>query len=256
MIVNPIEQTLSQDKVDANLVQHKVETNTEQQNKQIPPIQNNEDSATDDPNWKAFREARKRDKADKEAAERRAAEKEAEATALKAAMEAAFSKQSQSRNTSYDQEEIELSEDERIEKKVQAALTARESQYQRERQERERNELPQKLLQTFPDYNQVVNEENGAYLEYHHPELYRSLLRQPENFETCSDIYKVVKKLIPNSSTSKKETIKADNNFNKPKSISSTGITQPGEAKSSSILSEERKQQNWERMQRIRKGLS
>lgn len=253
MIVNPTEQP-TQDKVDQNLVQPKVESNSSQQN--IDANSSQQDESDLDPNWKRFREARKKDKAEKEAAEKRAAEKEAEATALKAAMEAAFSKQSASRNTSYDNEEVEPTEDERIEKKVQVALAAREAQYQKDRYEREKNELPQKLLQAFPDYNQVVNEENGAYLEYHHPELYRSLLRQPENFETCSDIYKVVKKLIPNSTTAKKEAIRADNNFNKPKSISSTGMTQPGEAKSSSILSEERKQQNWERMERIRKGLN
>src|SRR5271169_6729948 len=76
----------------------KVETNI-QQDKNLsesvvsnPPEVKTEESKTEDPNWKAFREARKKDRADREAAEKRAADKEAEVTALKAAMEAAFSK--------------------------------------------------------------------------------------------------------------------------------------------------------------------
>lgn len=256
MTINDVEniQKNSQveDKVDTNFVQQKIDTNLSQ-NKETQ-----EKETQEDPNWKAFREARKRDKFEREAAERRAAEKEAEATALRAAMEAAFAKTSNSfeNRNQYTNDQIEESEDERIEKKVQLAIAAREKAAEKARYEREKQELPQRLLQAFPDYNQVVSEENGAYLEYHHPELYRSLLRQPENFETCSDIYKVVKKLIPNSTTSKKETMKAENNFNKPKSISSTGITQQGESIGSAILTEERRSQNWERMQKILKGVN
>lgn len=253
MIVNPIENTSSpaelKDKVDSNLIQQKTDTNLSQKQEE------NKTENQEDPNWKAFREARKKDKADKEAAERRAAEKEAEATALKAAMEAAFSKNNVVQNNQNDFEQIET-EEERIDKRVQAIIEAREKQSEKARHEREKNELPQRLLHAFPDYNEVVNEENGTYLEYHHPELYRSLLRQPENFETCSDIYKVVKKFVPNSTTSKKEAIRAENNFNKPKSISSATITQPGQVTSSAILTEDKRQQNWERMQRILKGVS
>ena len=144
----------------------------------------------DDPNWKSFREARKRDIAAREAAEKIAREKEAEAAALKAAMEAAFTKmQPQQSQQNYYNEQPEESEDERIDKKVAAALAAREAEYRNQSAQREAAELPQRLNRAYPDYNQVVSEENGAYLEYHHPELYRALLRQPENFETCTDIY-------------------------------------------------------------------
>lgn len=238
----------NQDKTEANLPQQKVETTAEQiENK---PVENHED-----PNWRAFREARKKDRAEREAAERRAAEKEAETAALKAAMEAAFSRGSPVQNRN-DYDSVEESEDERIEKKVQAAIAQRDAANERARREREKNELPDRLMEAFPDYNNVVNDENGAYLEYHHPELYRSLLRQPENFQTCSDIYKIVKKLVPNSTTSKKEAARADYNFSKPKSISSTGVMQSGEAKSPQILSSDKKAANWARMQSTLKGLS
>ncbi len=253
MIVNAIENqiplTLPQDKVETNLTQQKTDTNL------ILKSDKSKTEVQEDPNWKSFREARKKDKAAKEAAEKRAVEKEAEVKAYKEAMEAAFSKNVPQHNHQNDYESVET-EEERIDKRVQAIIEAREKQAEKIRYEREKNELPNRLLQAFPDYNEVVNEENGTYLEYHHPELYRSLLRQPENFDTCSDIYKVVKKIVPNSTTSKKEAIKAENNFNKPKSISSTSVTQPGQGSSSNILTEERRQQNWERMQRLLKGVS
>ncbi len=240
--------TVAQEKIEP-VVNQKVEPNVAQDNNE------NKAPTEEDPNWKAFREARKKDRAEREAAEKRASEKEAEAAALKAAMEAAFAKSSQ--QPSYQNEyQAEESEDERIEKKVQAAIAQREGAAEKTRREREKAELPNRLLQAYPDYNQVVSEENGAYLEYHHPELYRSLLRQPENFDTCSDIYKLVKKFVPNSTTAKRESAKADANFAKPKSISSTGLTQNTQTSSSNILSEDRKAANWARMQATLKGLS
>jgi hypothetical protein len=234
------EMVQNQVKVDTNLDQVKVDTNLQQQ-------------PEGDPNWKAFREQRKREAIEKAEAIKRANEKEAENAALKAAMEAALANTPRQYSNQEPQDETE---DERLEKKIQAAIAKRDAEFHRQMAENEKKALPQKLLQAFPDYEQVVNEENGAYLEYHHPELYRSLLRQPENFESCSDIYKVVKKLIPNSTTAKKEAAKADANFAKPKSMSTTGLSQMGEATASAKLSAERKAANWERMQKLLKGVS
>lgn len=249
---NKTENTLQQEKVDTIVSQQKPDTNIAQENKPA-------DETQEDPNWRAFREARKKDKAEREAAQRKAAEKEAEVAALKAAMEAAFSKgmpqqQYASEQGSYQQEETE---DERINKKVEAALEKRLIQEENNRQEREKQQLPQRLKQAFPDYDQVVNEENGNYLEYHYPEVYRTLLRQPENFETCADIYKVVKKLIPNAGGAKKEAAKAEINQNKPRSISSAGITQPGESTNRSSMQEieSRRAARYQEMQKILKSV-
>jgi hypothetical protein len=237
-----IERPISQQKVDTNLLEK--------------PVENKPSDPEVDPNWRAFREARKKDKAEREAAERKAIEKEAEVAALKAAMEAAFAKSpapvQQSQDYQYHEEETE---DQKIERKVQKIITEREAQFEKQRIEREKTELPKRVLQAYPDYHEVVSEENGAYLEYHYPEIYRSLLRQPENFETYADTYKIVKKLIPNSTTAKKESAKADANFAKPKSISSTGLTQNTES-SGHRLTEDRKAANWERMQKTLKGIS
>jgi hypothetical protein len=203
----------------------------------------------EDPDWRAVREQRKIDKAQREAAEKRALEAQAQAEALKAAMEAAFAKMPANPYAQPSDPQYEESEDERIEKKVQAALSAREASYAKERAQREITELPSRLRKEFPDYDAVVNDENGAYLEYHHPELLKALLNQPENFETCSNTYKLVKKLIPGIGSSKKEEAKSQSNLLKPKSSSSATITQPGEQLNSYRLSEERKAANWARMQ-------
>ncbi len=209
---------------------------------------------TEDPNWRAFREARKKDRAEKEEAQRRLAEKEAEAQALKAAMEAAFSKSpqvNQQQNNNY-YNENEESEDERIEKKVQAAILAREQQYERERIEREQREYPQRLVKDHPDFNNVISQENLDYLDYHYPEISRPLQRLRDDYDKWNDIYYAIKKLIPNQGNAKKEAARADANFNKPKSISSPALTQSGgESYGSAKLSEERKKANWERMQKM-----
>lgn len=240
-------QILQEKKVDPILDQKKVDTNVAQQSE-----------AQEDPNWRAFREARKKDRADREAAERRAAEKEAEATALKAAMEAAFSKggnmQPQNNNQNYGYAEEETT-DKLIEKKVQAALAARDEQYRRESAQREAQEYPSRLNQTYADFNQTISQENLDYLDYHYPEVSRPLQRLHDGYDKWSDIYHAVKKFVPNISQVKKDAAKADNNMLKPKSISSAGIIQPQEVKSSHILSEERKAANWERMERTRKGM-
>lgn len=216
---------------------------------------NGHDGSTEDPNWKAFREARKADRAQREAAEAKAREKEAEVAALKAAMEAAFAKQTPMAQQIYNAEQEEETEDERIEKKVQAAIAQREAQYEQQRQQREMQEYPKKLQQTFPDFSQTVSQENLDYLDFHYPEVSRPLQRLGDGFDKWADIYRAVKKFVPNNTTAKKEAAKAEANYNKPKSISSAGITQPGEVMTSARLTEEKRAANWARMQSVLKGV-
>lgn len=239
-----IENNSNQEKVDNVVAQPIVEAKGE--------------DATIDPNWKAFREARKKDRIEKEAAERKAAEKEAEVAALKSAMEAAFAKNNpvmHSTDTPSYYQEQEESEDEKIEKKVQAIIAKKEAEAERIRTERERQEYPQRLVSTYSDFNQLVSSENLDYLEYHYPEVAIPLKRLTDGFDKWSDIYKAIKKFVPNHSTAKKEAIRAENNFNKPKSISSQSLTQSGEAISSARLTEEKRAANWERMQKLLKSV-
>lgn len=226
---NKVETTLPQDKVESNTVQQKPETTTSQQSNPVKQ----EEPQQEDPNWKAFREARKKDRAEREAAEKRAQEKEAEAAALKAAMEAVFSKQQpQVPNNQYaDQYPVEETEDERIEKKVQAAIAAREAQAEKSRVERERQEYPSRLNQVYPDFNQMISQENLDYLDFHFPEVSRPLQRLPDGFDKWSDIYHAIKKFLPHNKEAKKDAARADLNSMKPKSISSTALSQSGEGR-------------------------
>lgn len=257
-ILNPeVTQTENIDKVPvaASVSNQTIESNNQQQ-KTIE----SETEISQDPNWRAFREARKKDRADKEAAERRAAEKEAEATALKAAMEAAFSKSAPSPQA-YQQyygmnEQPEETEEQRIEKKVEAILAQREKKYAQEQHDREIREYPNRIQKEFPDFRQVCSQENLDYLDYHYPEVSRPLQRLGEGFEKWHDIYHAVKKFIPNHSTAKKEMARADLNSNKPRSISSPSPSPTGEKGRESIQEiEQRRAENWSRMQRLRKGV-
>ncbi len=116
-------------------------------------------------------------------------------------------------------------------------------------------EYPNRLVQSYPDFNAIISTENLDYLEYHYPEVARPLKRQAEGFEKWSDIYHAVKKFVPNSTTARKEAAKADVNFSKPKSISSSGLTQNTQT-TAIALSEDRKSANWARMQQVMKGVS
>lgn len=249
---NTPQESINQEKIDANMSQSKLDTSLNQ-NPESP------ENEKEDPNWKAFREARKKDRSDREAAEKRAAEKEAEVAALKAAMEAAFSKSApttQAYQQYYGMEQTEESEDEKIEKKVNAILAAKEQQYLKLQEERERQEYPTRLTKNFPDFHHVCSQENLDYLDFHYPELSRPLQRLPEGYDKWSDIYHAVKKFIPNHSNAKKDAIRADLNMQKPKSISSVGQTPSGEIVRQTYQEvEQRRAANWERMQRTLRGV-
>lgn len=203
-------------------------------------------------NWKKFREQREIERKQKEAAEKRAAEKEAEAAALKAAMDAVLNKSSTNSIESSRNQYEEESEDERINKKVEAALAQKERQYQEQKRQKEQAELPQKLASTYKDFNQVCSSENLDYLEYHYPEVARAFRNQPDGFEKWADIYSAVKRFVPNIDN-KKEHAKAEKNFNKPQSMAVSGATQTGDS-APVHLDDKRRSDNWARMQRVMKG--
>lgn len=249
---------MSQTNNDPNLSQKKLEN--PDQSVQLPK----ESETTDDPNWRAFREARKKDRAEREAAEKRAAEKEKEVTALKAAMEAAFTKGSSPSPSAYQQyygmnqsyEQPEENEEQRIERKVNELLSKKEQQYRKEQEEYERREYPNRLKKELPDFGNVCTQENLDYLDYHYPEVSRPLQRLNEGYEKWHDIYHAVKKFIPNHSTARKESLRADINSNKPRSISSSGPSPAGEkSRETWQESESRRAENWARMQRTLKGV-
>lgn len=239
------------------------ETNIEQnnvlpiENQNIPvapPVTQEKIESENEINWKKFREAREADRKRSEELAKRATEKEAEAQALKAALESVLNqnqRQQQYSNNEYDEE----SEDDKIEKKVNALLAKREAEAARIREQEEQESYPQKLKQIHSDFDQICSSENLDYLDYHHPELAKSLGKLPQSFEKWNDIYKAVKRYVPNPD-SKRDVARAESNLNKPQSLSSPGMTQSSNAMPPSRLDDKRKAENYARMQRIIKGLS
>lgn len=236
------------------------ETNTEQapiveENKII----NTEETAQETPesiqetNWKKFREQREIERKQREAAEKRAQEKEEEARVLKEAMETLLNKPSRdTRERQNDYSDDDLTEDERIHKKVEAALAIREKQYQEMQKQREIQEYPQRLNNEYRDFNQVCSADNLDYLEFHYPEVASAFKHVPDGYDKWSSIYKAVKRFVPNVD-SRKEQKRAENNFNKPQSMASPGATQTGDT-APVHMDDQRRAANWARMQKIMKG--
>lgn len=247
---------LSQQVIETNISQKKVENPDQTKSEQVESVE--------DPNWKAFREARKKDRIEKEAAERKAAEKEQEVAALKAAMEAAFSSKSAPSPQAYQQyygmnqgyDQPEESEEQKIERKVNELLAKKEDQYRKQRAEEEQRDYPKRLVRDFPDFGQVCSQENLDYLDYHYPEISRPLQRLGDGYDKWHDTYHAVRKLIPNHSNARKEAARADINSMKPRSISSSGPSPGGEpVRAGWSETEARRAENWARMQRTMKGV-
>lgn len=223
----------------------------QQQNTQPQNIPQQEEQKQNDKeiNWNKFKEARQREREQLEAETKARARAEQEAAALKAALEAAVN-----RPTAYqEQDHTEETEDQRIDKKVQAALQKQQREFEDKQREREIQEYPQRILRDHPDFNQVCHADNLDYLEYHYPEVSSAFKHMPQGYDKWSAIYKAVKRFVPNTDT-KKDLMKAERNLNKPQSTSSTGVTQ-NTSPSPLKLDKDRKEQNWQRMQRIIKGL-
>jgi hypothetical protein len=226
-----------------------------------PPVQPEQKEATPDAttpdqiNWKNFREQREKERKEKIAIEQEAQRKSEEIAALKAAMEAILNKQ---QPVSHQTESFEdMSDEDRIKKQVDAAVSAALAEKakieEQQRREREAKEFPQKLVQVYSDFNAVCTADNLDYLEYHYPEVASAFKVQPEGFDKWSNIYKALKRFIPNTNAGK-EAAKADKNLSKPQSMSVPGMAATGDS-APMVFDDKRRADNWARMQRVMKGL-
>ena len=209
-----------------------------------PPIKSEENQA----NWKAFREQRDADRRARDEADKRAKQKAEEAAALRAALDAMTSKPNEP-------QERDESEESRLERRIQEIILEREKIFIAERQQQEASQYPEKLRSVYTDFNKICSEENLDYLEYHYPEVAVPFKHMPEGFDKWSAIYKAIKRFIPNAD-SQKDANRAERNLMKPSSISTPGTYQGGNAMPAARLTEERKAENWARMERARKGLN
>ncbi len=208
-----------------------------------PPIKTEENQA----NWKAFREQRDADRKARDEADKRAQQKAEEAAALRAALEAMTNKTNQP-------EERDETEETRLERRIQEIILEREKIFIAERQQQEASQYPDKLRTVYSDFNSVCSTENLDYLEFHYPEVAVPFKHMPEGFDKWAAIYKAIKRFIPNPD-SQKDSSRADRNLLKPATMSTPGTSQGGSAMPSARLTDERKAENWARMERARKGL-
>lgn len=206
-------------------------------------------------NWRLFREQREKERKEKVALEQEAQKKSQEIAALKAAMEAIVSKPEP---TSASQSDEDETEEQRVQKQIKsavdAALREKDAREAKDRAERESKEIPTRLEQSFSDFNSVCSSENLDYLEYHHPEVAEAFKGQPDSFHKWANIYKAIKRYIPNASTSNKDMAKAEKNLTKPQSMSIPGMAATGDS-APRKMDEKARADNWARMQRIMKGL-
>lgn len=197
--------------------------------------------------WRRFKEARKVERQQKEDAERRAAQRAAEADALRAAMEALVNKGHAASSTGQ-----ENTEDKSVKQQIEEALAQERQRVKQERLEQEQSEFPQKLAQTYQDFDQVCNADNLDYLEFHHPETAAAFKLLPEGFDKWSKIYKAIKRYIPNNADHRDQK-KAERNLQKPQSMAASGRTGTGDT-APRTLDDKRRDDNWKRMQRVMKG--
>lgn len=207
-------------------------------------------------NWKKFREQREKERKERVALEEETRKKSEEINALRQAVESLVSKPApvvQPDGMGY-----ELTDEERIKQQVKAevdaVLAARDRESEKQRAEREAREMPQKLVSTFSDFNEVCTTENLDYLEYHYPEIADSFKNQSESFQKWANIYKAVKRFIPNAKTGNEAKI-AQRNMEKPQSMAVKGLT-PHSDTAPVKLDDQRRADNWSRMQRIMKGIA
>jgi hypothetical protein len=199
--------------------------------------------SADQINWKKFREERKREREEKEKGDRELAKKAEEVAALKAVVEALASKPHHA-----GEEVSDVSEEQRIRELVSKEMGEREKASQVERAKKDAEELPYKLAQTYENFNDVCSSENLDYLEYHYPEVASAYAKMPNNFEKWSNIYKAVKRFVPNPDSAP-EKRRAEINTNKPQSMSAQGATATGDH-APRVMTDKIRAENWARMQR------
>lgn len=227
---------------------------TEQVEKTVDSAVENKEETPEQINWRKFRQEREKERKQAEEMARIAQQKQKETEALKAALDAVLNKpqQHQQQHDPYYQDDE--TEDQKIEKKVQAALEKKEREYEERRNREEQQNFPVRLKQAHSDFDSVCNTTNLDYLEFHYPEVANGFKYMPDGFEKWTNIYKAVKRFVPNADV-QREDMRADKNLAKPQSMSTMNQSPTGSVLSANQLSEQKKMENWKRMQKTLKGI-
>lgn len=129
----------------------------------------------------------------------------------------------------------------------------REQEQKREDKERQERTYKETLAikETMPDLMEVCSQENIAYLEYYHPEIAIPLGKMPDGFEKTKLAYQAIKKHVK---MAKKEKERIEENLSKPKSMHAPYSNETQKEESSGNLSDKRKMEVWNKMQRLISG--
>lgn len=230
-------------------IQEVVEEKKPEVEEESPEIKSESNKA----NWAKFREDREKDRKARADAEQLAQEKSKEADALKAAMEALIDKQPQQQQ----QNQYGLDDEDettRIANLVAEAIKNERIRNEAETKKKEIEELPQKLAAEMKDFTQVCSSENLDYLEFHFPEIAAPYRYMPDSYEKWSLVYNAIKKHVPYGSKGQ-DAKRIEQNLQRPQAHNTT-ISDSSPTPSSSKLSEERKMENWRRMQNDIKSFS
>lgn len=200
-------------------------------------------------NFKKFREQRDIERKRMAELEREKTAQQSQIEAMKAAMEALVNKPER---PSLEDEDVEALQAKKIAELVKSEVEKVRASDRMEAERREQEMMLSRLSSMFPDFNEVCSQQNLDYLDFHEPDISKTLQSAKNDINKWSAIYKLAKRMIPNP-MSKKEELKIEKNLAKPKSLSIPGLTQTGDSVVRNELTEERKRDNWARMQKARK---
>ena len=227
-------------------------------------------------NWRKFREARAKEKeelkAEQERAEqekRKSQEKDLQIAALTEAITASLSQSQNSTLTKKEQEQIVaelLDEDiptggevknflkQYVPSIIKDILQEKETQKQKERDEQDKREIPLILKRQYPDFDEVMTQDNLEYFQYKYREASEAMAMLPDSKDKWSKIYSTVKKLVPLEIRNESKMI--DRNMKKPQqsAISGSSNTQSEEVGPGKVLTEAMKKQNYLKLLQEAKG--
>jgi hypothetical protein len=202
-------------------------------------------------NWKAFLQKRKEDQAalEKEREKNKQLEEDRtrrtkELEDMKAAFGALLEKKEPVYNDDEDSEKL-------IEQKVEKLFSAKEEARKKQEDEKRQQEEMIAVREQMPDLMQVCSQENLLYLEYYHPEIAVPLARMADGFEKTKLAYQAIKKHVKMGT---KEKEKIEKNLSKPKSVYSSYSNEGQKEESSAKMSDSKKQEVWNKMQRLISG--
>lgn len=136
---------------------------------------------------------------------------------------------------------------------IKEALSKVEEEKQSKKAQKEKEELPQRLVKAHKDFNEVMQQENFAYLDYHYPEVSYALEKLPDSFDKWSNIYSAIKKLVPR--TEHKDIKRLESNAAKPQSMTSLNSPPSSEVGFGKPLTEQEKKDNYRRLTELAAGL-